>query len=79
MFSFFGTSMTLMKRLNPSFHQAMRKFTSQMIAGVTRNEGMYHFFQAKELALSLMRLPNANAKSKKKKVRFSQCLPKAGL
>jgi hypothetical protein len=28
---------------------------------------MYHFFQAKELALSLMMLPNGNAKCKKKK------------
>jgi hypothetical protein len=45
----------------------MRKFTPQMIAGATRNEGTYHFFQAKELALSLMMPPNGNAPCKKKK------------
>jgi hypothetical protein len=39
----------------------MRKFTPQMIAGATRDEGTYHFFQAKELALSLMMPPNVNA------------------
>jgi hypothetical protein len=45
----------------------MRKFTPQMIAGATCNEGTYCFFQAKALALSLMMLPNANAKCKNKK------------
>jgi hypothetical protein len=47
--------------------RSMRKFTPQMIAGATCNEGMYRFFQAKELALSLMMPPNGNAKCKKKK------------
>jgi hypothetical protein len=45
----------------------MRKFTPQVIVGVTFNEGKYCFFQAKELVLSLMMLPYANAKCKKKK------------
>jgi hypothetical protein len=45
----------------------MRKFTPQMIAGATCDQGMYCFFQAKELALSLMMLPNGNAPYKKKK------------
>jgi hypothetical protein len=45
----------------------MRKFTPQMIAGATRDEGTYHFFQTKEIALSLIMPPNANAKCKKKK------------
>ena len=47
--------------------RGMRKFTPQMIAGATRDEGTYHFFQAKELALSLMMPPNGNAPCKKKK------------
>ncbi len=38
-----------------------------MIVGATCDEGTYHFFQAKELALSLMMPPNGNAKCKKKK------------
>jgi hypothetical protein len=33
-----------------------------MITGATHDEGTYHFFQVKELALSLMMPPNANAK-----------------
>jgi hypothetical protein len=45
----------------------MRKFTPQMIAGATRDQGTYRFFQAKELALSLMMPPNGNAPYKKKK------------
>jgi hypothetical protein len=47
--------------------RGMRKFTPQMIVEATCNEGTYHFFQAKELALSLMMLLNGNAKCKKKK------------
>ncbi len=34
--------------------------------GATHDKGTYHFFQAKELTLSLMMPPNANAKCKKK-------------
>jgi hypothetical protein len=45
----------------------MRKFTPQMIVGATGDKGTCHFFQAKELTLSLMMPPNANnAKCKKK-------------
>ncbi len=41
-------------------------FTPQMIAGSTQKEGMYHFFEIKETALSLM-VPNVGSKWKQKK------------
>ena len=43
-----------------------RMFTPQMIAGLTRKEGTYHFFEIKETALSLM-VPNMGSKWKRKK------------
>jgi hypothetical protein len=43
-----------------------RMFTPQMIAGSTRKEGTYHFFQMKRTALSLM-VPNVGSKWKWKK------------
>jgi hypothetical protein len=43
-----------------------RMFTPQMIAGLTRKEGTYHFFETKETALSLM-VPNVHSKWKRKK------------
>jgi hypothetical protein len=43
-----------------------RMFTPQMIAGSTRKEGTYHFFEIKETALSLM-VPNMGSKWKRKK------------
>jgi hypothetical protein len=41
-------------------------FTPQMIAGSTRKEGTYHFFEMKGTALSLM-VPNVGMKWKRKK------------
>jgi hypothetical protein len=38
-------------------------FTPQMIAGLTRKEGTYHFFEIKGTALSLM-VPNVGSKWK---------------
>jgi hypothetical protein len=43
-----------------------RMFTPQMIAGSTRKEGTYHFFEMKGTALSLM-VPNVGSKWKRKK------------
>jgi hypothetical protein len=43
-----------------------RMFTPQMIAGLTRKEGTYHFFEMKGTALSLM-VPNVGSKWKRKK------------
>jgi hypothetical protein len=43
-----------------------RMFTPQMIAGLTRKEGTYHFFEIKETALSLM-VPNMGSTWKRKK------------
>jgi hypothetical protein len=43
-----------------------RMFIQQMIAGLTRKEGTYHFFETKETALSLM-VPNMGSKWKRKK------------
>jgi hypothetical protein len=43
-----------------------RMFTPQMIAGSTRKEGTYHFFEMKGTALSLM-VPNVASKWKRKK------------
>jgi hypothetical protein len=43
-----------------------RMFTPQMIAGSTQKEGMYHFFEIKGTALSLM-VPNVGSKWKQKK------------
>jgi hypothetical protein len=43
-----------------------RMFTPQMIAGSMRKEGTYHFFNMKEIALSLM-VPNVGLKWKRKK------------
>jgi hypothetical protein len=43
-----------------------RMFTPQMIAGSMQKEGMYHFFETKETALSLM-VPNVGLKWKQKK------------
>jgi hypothetical protein len=40
-----------------------RMFIPQMIAGLTQKEGMYHFFETKETALSLM-VPNVGSKWK---------------
>jgi hypothetical protein len=59
----------------------MRKFTQQMIAGATHDEGTYCLFHAKKLALSLMLLPNANAKCKKKQdvVKIFEVSPEGGL
>jgi hypothetical protein len=41
-----------------------RMFTPQVIAGSTRKEGTYHFFEIKETALSLM-VPNVGLKWKR--------------
>jgi hypothetical protein len=43
-----------------------RMFTPQMIAGSTRKEGTYHFFEIKGTALSLM-VSNVGSKWKRKK------------
>jgi hypothetical protein len=43
-----------------------RMFTPQMIAGSTRKEGTYHFFEIKGTALSLM-VPNVGSKWKRMK------------
>jgi hypothetical protein len=43
-----------------------KMFTPQMIAGLMQKEGMYHFFETKETALSLM-VPNMGLKWKRKK------------
>jgi hypothetical protein len=46
-------------------------FTPQMIAGSTRKEGMYHFFEMKGTALSLM-VPNVGSNGNRKRM---QCTP----